>query len=138
MATVDIRGVEKYFGAAHIIRGVDISIEDGQFAVLVGPSGCGKSTLLRMLAGLEEISKGEIRIGDRVVSGPGVHVPPERRRIGMVFQDWALFPHLDVARNVAYGLPRGPGRDERVAEALAMVGLAGLGDRMPGTLSGGQ
>src|SRR3954463_15951991 len=90
MARVDIRRVEKYFGAAQIIRGVDIAIEDGQFTVLVGPSGCGKSTLLRMIAGLEEISRGEIAIGGRVVNA----LTPKERDIAMVFQNYALYPHM--------------------------------------------
>ena len=110
----------------------------GAIVALLGPSGCGKTTLLRTIAGLERLDGGEVRIGDAVVSGPGAHVPPERRRVGMVFQDWALFPHLTVAQNVGYGLPRVDRRGPRVEAALAMVGLAGLGDRSPGTLSGGQ
>src|SRR5674476_1541018 len=99
MATVQIRAVEKYFGATHVIRGVNIDIEDGQFAVLVGPSGCGKSTLLRMLAGLEEITHGEILIGGRVVN----NIPPKERDIAMVFQNYALYPvsytHLTLPTN---------------------------------------
>ncbi len=106
---------------------------------LLGPSGCGKTTLLRAVAGLEHPDAGEVRVADRVLSGPGAFTPPERRRIGMVFQDAALFPHLTVARNVAYGLPRrDPDRRTRVAEALELVGLAGFEDRATGTLSGGQ
>jgi multiple sugar transport system ATP-binding protein len=138
MATVDIRGVEKYFGTARIIRGVDISIEDGQFAVLVGPSGCGKSTLLRMLAGLEEISKGEIRIGDRVVNG----LTPKERDIAMVFQNYALYPHMTVRDNMAFSLmlakqPKSVA-DERVRKAADILGLGELLDRYPRQLSGGQ
>jgi iron(III) transport system ATP-binding protein len=106
---------------------------------LLGPSGCGKTTLLRTIAGLERPDSGEVRVGARVLSGPALFVPPERRRIGMVFQEAALFPHLSVAGNVAYGLPRrAPDRAARVADALALVGLSGLAARSPATLSGGQ
>jgi multiple sugar transport system ATP-binding protein len=138
MATVDIRGVEKYFGTAHIIRGVDISIEDGQFAVLVGPSGCGKSTLLRMIAGLEQISGGEIRIGDRVVN----NLTPKERDIAMVFQNYALYPHMTVRDNMAFSLmlakqPKSVA-DERVRKAADILGLGALLDRFPRQLSGGQ
>src|SRR6476661_7625406 len=100
MATVQIRRVEKFFGTAHIIRGVDIDIADGQFTVLVGPSGCGKSTLLRMIAGLEEISKGEVLIGGRVVN----NMLPKERDIAMVFQNYALYPHMTVRDNMAFSL----------------------------------
>src|SRR3979409_720461 len=100
MATVEIRKVEKFFGAAQSIRAVYISVEDGQFTVLVGPSGCGKSTLLRMIAGLEEISGGEISIGGRVVN----NVQPKERDIAMVFQSYALYPHMTVRDNMAFSL----------------------------------
>src|SRR5450830_941099 len=96
MASVQIRGIKKQFGSTQVIRGVDIDIEDGQFAVLVGPSGCGKSTLLRMLAGLEEITEGEISIGGTVVN----NVQPKDRDIAMVFQNYALYPHMTVNDNV--------------------------------------
>ncbi|MGZ5182155.1 MAG: ABC transporter ATP-binding protein [Ramlibacter sp.] len=138
MATVQIRQVEKYFGAAHIIRGVDIDIEDGQFTVLVGPSGCGKSTLLRMIAGLEEISRGEILIGGRVVNG----MLPKERDIAMVFQNYALYPHMTVRDNMAFSLTlaRQPKAlaDERVRKAAGILGLEPLLDRYPRQLSGGQ
>ncbi|MDB5955376.1 sn-glycerol-3-phosphate ABC transporter ATP-binding protein UgpC [Ramlibacter sp.] len=138
MATVEIRGVEKFFGAAQIIRGVDIAIEDGQFAVLVGPSGCGKSTLLRMIAGLEEISAGEIRIGGRVVND----LTPKDRDIAMVFQNYALYPHMTVRDNMAFSLmlakqPKSLA-DERVRKAADILGLGELLDRFPRQLSGGQ
>ena len=100
MASVQIRGIQKAFGSTQVIRGVDIDIPDGQFAVLVGPSGCGKSTLLRMLAGLEEITDGEIAIDGRVVN----NVQPKERDIAMVFQNYALYPHMSVYQNMAYGL----------------------------------
>jgi iron(III) transport system ATP-binding protein len=135
---VTITGLAKSFGAAQVLRGVDLSVPAGALVALLGPSGCGKTTLLRCVAGLERPDSGEVRVGDRVLSGPGRFVAPERRRVGMVFQDAALFPHLSVARNVAYGLPRAPDRARRAAQALDLVGLAGLEDRMPATLSGGQ
>ena len=130
--------VTKTFAVDPVLRGVSLRVEAGRMVALLGPSGCGKTTLLRILAGLEHPDAGEVRLGDEVLTGGGRDIPPERRRIGMVFQDWALFPHMSVARNVAYGLSRGPDRDQLVEDALAMVGLAGLGDRSPATLSGGQ
>jgi multiple sugar transport system ATP-binding protein len=138
MARVDIRRVEKYFGAAQIIRGVDIAIEDGQFAVLVGPSGCGKSTLLRMIAGLEEITQGEIAIGTRVVN----RLTPKERDIAMVFQNYALYPHMTVRENMAFSLTLAKHTraavDERVRKAADILGLDALLDRYPRQLSGGQ
>src|SRR5438045_1974234 len=100
MAAVQIKAVEKYFGATHIIRGVDIDMEDGQFTVLVGPSGCGKSTLLRMIAGLEEITRGQVLIGGRVVN----NMMPNERDIAMVFQIYALYPHMTVRENMTFSL----------------------------------
>ena len=123
------------------VDAVSLGLRAGDIGVLIGPSGCGKTTLLRAVAGLERASGGEILITGERVAGPGLHVPPEARRIGMVFQDYALFPHLDVGRNVAFGLERrmgSPERSARVAEVLALVGLAGTERRMPHELSGGQ
>ena len=100
MATVEIRDVKKAFGSTQVLHGVSVDIEDGQFVVLVGPSGCGKSTLLRMLAGLENITGGEIAIGDRVVN----KVPPKDRDIAMVFQNYALYPHMTVYQNMAFSM----------------------------------
>ncbi|MBK6008871.1 sn-glycerol-3-phosphate ABC transporter ATP-binding protein UgpC [Ramlibacter ginsenosidimutans] len=138
MARVDIRRVEKYFGTAQIIRGVDIAIEDGQFAVLVGPSGCGKSTLLRMIAGLEEISSGEIAIDGRVVNA----LTPKERDIAMVFQNYALYPHMTVRDNMAFSLTLAKQSkaqvEERVRRAADILGLETLLDRFPRQLSGGQ
>src|SRR5512140_1187375 len=138
MAAVEIRKVEKYFGTTHIIRGVDIDMEDGAFTVLVGPSGCGKSTLLRMIAGLEEISAGEILIGGRVVN----NMMPKERDIAMVFQNYALYPHMTVRENMAFGLKlrRFPKAEieSRIQDAARILGLAELLDRRPKALSGGQ
>lgn len=138
MASVLIRQVEKYFGSTHIIRGVDIDMEDGQFTVLVGPSGCGKSTLLRMIAGLEEVTKGDILIGGRVVN----NMLPKQRDIAMVFQNYALYPHMTVRENMAFTLklanePKASA-DERIRKAADILGLGELLDRYPRQLSGGQ
>ena len=136
--SIEVRGVDKSFGANQVLRRVDLDVAQGSVLALLGPSGCGKTTLLRTIAGLEHLDAGTIRVGGAEVAGPQHHVPPERRRIGMVFQDWALFPHLDVRGNVGYGLPRRERRSGRVEAALELVGLAGMGDRAPATLSGGQ
>ena len=138
MARVTIRAVHKHFGSTHVIRGVDIAIADGEFCVLVGPSGCGKSTLLRMIAGLEEISEGEIAIGDTVVN----RVPPKERDIAMVFQNYALYPHMTVRDNMSFALmlakqPKAE-IESRVKKAADILGLAPYLDRYPRQLSGGQ
>jgi iron(III) transport system ATP-binding protein len=135
---VEVTGVTRRFGATEVLRGIDLHIQPRHVCALLGPSGSGKTTLLRVIAGLEVPDSGTVAIDDRVLVGPGTFVPPERRRVGMVFQDWALFPHLSVADNVAFGLPRGERKGARVTAALEMVGLADLAARMPGTLSGGQ
>jgi iron(III) transport system ATP-binding protein len=131
----------QYAGASRpAVDAVSFGLPRGAIGVLIGPSGCGKTTLLRAIAGLEPASAGQIRISQQVVGGAGVHVPAESRRIGMVFQDYALFPHLDVGQNVAFGiahLPRAE-RQARVTEVLSLVGLAGTERRMPHELSGGQ
>ena len=122
------------------VRGASFGLRAGEIGVLIGPSGCGKTTLLRAVAGLEPVSAGTIRLGDDAVSQPGRTVAPEQRRIGMVFQDYALFPHLDVGQNVGFGLhglPRAE-RAARVAEVLELVGLGGAERRFPHELSGGQ
>jgi sn-glycerol 3-phosphate transport system ATP-binding protein/multiple sugar transport system ATP-binding protein len=132
------RGITKSFGATKILRGVDLEIPEGSFAVLVGPSGCGKSTLLRLVAGLEAADTGTIKLADRDVT----QLPPRDRDVAMVFQSYALYPHLTVRDNLKFGLElRGTPRaqiDERVKEASAMLGLGPLLDRLPKQLSGGQ
>jgi iron(III) transport system ATP-binding protein len=123
------------------VDGASLGLRAGEIGVLIGPSGCGKTTLLRAVAGLEPASGGQILISGQPVAAAGVNVPPERRQVGMVFQDYALFPHLDVQRNIAFGLDRRMGRAERkarVAEVLGLVGLEGTEARMPHELSGGQ
>jgi multiple sugar transport system ATP-binding protein len=138
MASVEIRDVRKAFGAVQIIKGVNIDIKDGEFVILVGPSGCGKSTLLRMLAGLENITSGEIAIGGRVVN----NVPPKERDIAMVFQNYALYPHMTVKDNMAFSmkLRKAPQNEieERVSKAAKILGLTHLLERYPRQLSGGQ
>ncbi|MEX2247092.1 MAG: ABC transporter ATP-binding protein [Dehalococcoidia bacterium] len=131
-------GVTKRFGDVQALRGVDLDVERGHTMALLGPSGCGKTTLLRLIAGFELPGGGAIMLGGRTLNAPGVFVAPEKRRVGMVFQDFALFPHLSVASNIAFGMKRRSGRRGRIEELLEMVGLAGLGDRMPHELSGGQ
>ncbi len=124
------------------MQDLSLRVEPGESVALLGPSGCGKTTLLRLIAGLERPLAGTIQLGERFVSGPpgrgGSWVAPESRRVGMVFQDWALFPHLTVGRNVGYGLERSKRTPGRIAEALDLVGLSGFAERMPSTLSGGQ
>ncbi|MDK1491908.1 sn-glycerol-3-phosphate ABC transporter ATP-binding protein UgpC [Sinorhizobium sp. 7-81] len=138
MASVTIEQVRKQYGAVPVIHGVSMDIEDGEFVTLVGPSGCGKSTLLRMLAGLEDISGGEIRIGGRVVND----VAPKERDIAMVFQSYALYPHMTVAENMGFALKlKGEGKaaiETRVREAADILALGPLLDRLPKQLSGGQ
>ncbi len=120
------------------VQDVNLTVQVGEIVALLGPSGCGKTTTLRLIAGFERPTQGRVLIGNRVVAGPGIFVPPEQRRVGMVFQNYALFPHLSVAENVAYGLKRGEDRERRVREVLALVGLRGMEHRMPHALSGGQ
>jgi multiple sugar transport system ATP-binding protein len=138
MASVTLRGVEKFFGPVQVIHGVDIEIGDGEFVVLVGPSGCGKSTLLRMIAGLEEVSAGTISIGERTVND----VTPRDRDVAMVFQNYALYPHKTVYENMGFGLKlRKADRtliEERVRRAADILGLGELLQRYPRQLSGGQ
>ena len=138
MASVTIESVKKNFGEVPILHGVDIDIVDGSFTVLVGPSGCGKSTLLRMIAGLEQISGGEIRIGNKRVND----VPPKERDIAMVFQNYALYPHMTVGKNMAFSLMlakmEASAIEAKVARAAEILALTPLLDRYPRQLSGGQ
>jgi multiple sugar transport system ATP-binding protein len=138
MAEVTIRALKKNYGGLQVVHGLDIDIADGEFVVLVGPSGCGKSTLLRMIAGLEEVTSGDIRIGERRVN----NLPPSERDIAMVFQNYALYPHKTVAANMGFPLKmRGMDKaeiDTRVARAAEILGLTPYLERFPRALSGGQ
>ena len=138
MASVTLNKVQKSYGTVQVLQAVDLDIADGEFVVLVGPSGCGKSTLLRMIAGLEEVSGGEIRIGERVVND----VAPKDRDIAMVFQSYALYPHMDVSKNMGFSLMlKKAGRDTidtRVGAAAKRLGLGSYLERLPRQLSGGQ
>lgn len=142
MASVSLRKLTKRYGDFTAVDGIDLDIADGEMLVLLGPSGCGKTTTLRCIAGLEDVSGGQILMGDRVVSQPGRSIAPEQRNIGMVFQSYAVWPHLTVFENVAFGLRRKRvstadiGR--RVNATLGVVGLSGSGERSVSKLSGGQ
>ena len=142
MAAVELHDVHKAYGATAVVKGVSLAIASGELVALLGPSGCGKTTTLRMVAGLEVVDRGVIRIGGEEVDGPTRRVPPERRGLGMVFQSYAVWPHRTVAENVAYPLAlqraSKPEIARRVAEALGWVRLSALGDRLPQQLSGGQ
>lgn len=142
MSTVEISGVDKSFSGIRVLSGADLTVAGGHLSVLLGPSGCGKTTLLRILAGHLAPDAGVVAVGGRTLAGPGIFVPPERRGIGIVPQDGALFPHLDVGGNIAFGLPGGRGRRARnrvrVRELLELVGLPGAEGLSPGQLSGGQ
>lgn len=130
--------VSKWFGEIEAVSELNLSLQEGHFLALLGPSGCGKTTTLRMLAGFESPDEGSIQIGGQTVAAPGLNVPPEKRSVGMVFQEYALFPHLNVFDNVAYGLPKGVDRPSQVRQTLALVNLPGVEQRMPYELSGGQ
>lgn len=138
MASVTIEGVVKSYGDVQVMHGVDLDIQDGEFVVFVGPSGCGKSTLLRMIAGLEDITDGEISIGDTVVN----EVAPSKRGVAMVFQTYALYPHMNVYKNMSFGLRQAkmpePEIDRRVREAAEVLHITDYLDRTPRALSGGQ
>lgn len=138
MATIALRNLVKSYGKTDVIHGINLDIADGEFVVFVGPSGCGKSTTLRMIAGLEEVSGGEILIGGEVVN----EMDPKRRNIAMVFQNYAIYPHMSVRQNIAFGLYTSSlsreQKEARVIEAANMLGLESLLDRRPAALSGGQ
>ncbi|TIV11823.1 MAG: ATP-binding cassette domain-containing protein, partial [Mesorhizobium sp.] len=138
MVNVSLRAVKKSYGSQAVVHGVDLDVRDGEFVVLVGPSGCGKSTILRMIAGLEGISDGELSINDRVVN----HLGAKDRNLAMVFQDYALYPHMTVAANIGFGLkmhgiPAGE-RTQRIKEIAELLQLTPYLDRKPRALSGGQ
>jgi iron(III) transport system ATP-binding protein len=142
MARLSLDYVTKSFAGFDAVKDVSIDVGDGEFVAVLGPSGCGKTTLLRLVAGFEKVTSGEIRIGSEVVSGKGGSVAPEKRRVGIVFQNYALWPHMTVAENIGYSLKvaklnRTVAR-KKVEDALALVNLQGLGDRRPANLSGGQ
>ncbi len=132
-----LSGVCKSYEGVEVLREAELLVPTGRRLAVLGPSGCGKTTLLRAIAGLAGVDSGEVWLGDWLLTGDSVHIPPEKRRIGMLFQQNALFPHLSVGQNVGYGLPRHD-RAERVAEILSFVKLEGFERRVPGTLSGGQ
>src|SRR5882724_6226574 len=138
MARVQFEHIYKRFNKTEVVHDISIDIKDKEFMVLVGPSGCGKSTCLRMVAGLEEITEGEIYIGDRLVNG----VPPKNRDIAMVFQNYALYPHMSVYENMSFGLKlrrfKKKEIDERVRESADVLGIEHLLERRPKALSGGQ
>ncbi|MGL4746009.1 MAG: ABC transporter ATP-binding protein, partial [Dermatophilaceae bacterium] len=139
MSALSVTGLDVTLGRLAVLRGVDLEVASGEVAAVLGPSGCGKTTLLRTIAGFVRGDAGTVSVGERVVAGPALHVPPERRDVGLVPQEGALFPHLTVGENVAFGLPRRERRrSPRVAEVLDLVGLPGLADRHPDELSGGQ
>ncbi|MEX3958897.1 ABC transporter ATP-binding protein [Trinickia sp. EG282A] len=142
MADLILRGVSKRYPDAMAVDGLDLAIPAGAFVALLGPSGCGKTTTLRMLAGFENVDAGQIVLGNQVLSSPDTHVPPEHRRMGMVFQSYALWPHMSVAQNVGYALKlrgvRAAEYERRVREALESVHLAEYADAAPQALSGGQ
>ncbi len=140
---LSVHDVHKSFGAHHVLDGIELEVHAGDIVAVLGPSGCGKTTLLRLIAGFDQLDSGTITIDGRIVAagerGSTVSLPPERRRVGVVPQEGALFPHLDVAGNVGFGLNRGPVAAARVAEVLGLVGLSGhLQHQRPHELSGGQ
>ena len=133
-----LSGLSKSFRDTVAVDNVDLLLKPGEILCLLGPSGCGKTTTLRLIAGFDRPDSGSVSIGDRTVCGPGVNESPEKRRVGMVFQEGALFPHLTVAQNVAFGLPKNADRNTVVAETLRLVDLQGYEARYPHQLSGGQ
>ena len=137
---LQVNELNQYYGGSHILRGVSFEALTGEVTCLLGRNGVGKTSLLRAIAGFEPVRAGSIHLGERLLSGPKVHLPPEQRHVGMMFQEYGLFPHLTAAQNVGFGLRRSskPERDQRVQELLAVVGLADSGSKFPHELSGGQ
>jgi iron(III) transport system ATP-binding protein len=133
-----VSGLTKAFGERPVLRGIDLEVPDNSLTAILGPSGSGKTTLLRVIAGFEQADGGTVCVGGKIVDGPGTQVPPERRRIGYVPQEGGLFPHLTVAANIAFGLPRRERRGAIAGDLLDAVGMSGLGGRYPHQLSGGQ
>ncbi len=140
MPLLELDHVSHAYGQQAVVKDLSLSLAEGEIGCLLGASGCGKTTVLRLIAGFEAPDRGSIRLRERVVGAPGSQVPPEQRQIGMVFQDYALFPHLSIAANIGFGLQReaAAARRQRVDELLALVGLARHGDKFPHELSGGQ
>jgi iron(III) transport system ATP-binding protein len=141
---LELKNISLSYGKHNVIRQIDLSLQEGEIGCLLGSSGCGKTTLLRSIAGFEKPDQGQILIRDHIVSDPIHNVSPEQRQIGMVFQDFALFPHMSVFKNIAFGLKAGHlnysahDQKKRVQELLDMIGLSGIGDKFPHQLSGGQ
>lgn len=142
MTSIEIKNVDKYYGDNHVVKGISLNIESGKFTSILGPSGCGKTTLLRMIAGFMSPDGGEILVGGKVLSSKGRSQPPEKRGMGMVFQQYAIWPHMDVFQNVAFGLEMAKASKaeigSRVSEVLETVGLGGYEKRGSAELSGGQ
>lgn len=138
MANVELKKLTKSFGKTEVLHGIDLAVEDGEFIVFVGPSGCGKSTTLRLLAGLDEVTSGEIFIGDKMVN----NLEPKERNIAMVFQNYAIYPHMSVRKNIGFGLRTSklskPDREKRIDEVAEILSMTELLDRRPAQLSGGQ
>jgi iron(III) transport system ATP-binding protein len=140
MSKLTLQNIHIRYGDNAVVHDVNLTVENGQIACLLGPSGCGKTTLLRAIAGFEPVTQGTITLKDQVISAPGIHIPPEKRNIGMVFQDYALFPHLSITDNISFGIRKQSGKDKakRVTELLELVNLPGYEKRYPHELSGGQ
>lgn len=138
MSHINLENVHKSFDSVEVLKGIDLRIQQGSVLALLGPSGCGKTTLLRLIAGFDPINQGRILFGEKLMASPDRFVPPERRRIGYVPQEGALFPHLTVAGNIRYGIPRHMNQRQRVAEVLELIGLQDYAKRYPHELSGGQ
>jgi iron(III) transport system ATP-binding protein len=144
MAEISIKGLNKYFGDNHVLKDISLDVADKEFVTFLGPSGCGKTTTLRILAGFLTPERGEVTVDGKLLSSPHTTVPPERRKMGMVFQNYAVWPHMTVFENVAFGLKLTEQKlskaeiRERVARIVGAMGLEGLEGRHPGQLSGGQ